>query len=208
MKTNSISLILAGLLFGACAGDKNQVQTDGVVLAVRTVETGETTEVALLSGNFDTPEAAQVAVESADWIPMDQFAQDDELDFIDASSEGLISDANNQIEFSRNNRNMNNGHRNNRHSGRRSNNHHRGNNWRPHHSNRHWQSHTWHRPTNHYWNFNRCHHTFIWHGGRCVVPRSRVWGNYHWRPRHGFIYRPHRGHVRYSNSSWFVRLYF
>lgn len=242
MKRRSISLVLVGLMLGACAGEKNEVQADGAVLAVRTVESGELTEVALLSGNFETPEAAQAAVESAQWVPMAQFSQDDELDFVEASSEGLISDANRERNFTprdgqRNRGDNNFGNRdgrrggndrnfrgdnqsrgrhnnhardNNRHNGRRFGNHRPNQDWRPHHYNNYWQSgyNKWQRPTHQYWSYRNCNYHYIWYSGRCFLPRSRAYGNYHWRPQYGYTYRPHNSHVNFSGSNWYVRLYF
>jgi len=240
MKIKSMSLVLAGLILGACAGDKNGVQangdveTAGAVLAVRTIESGEITEAALLSGNFDTPEAAKAAVESAQWVPIAQFVQDEELDFIDASSAGLISDADQERNFGSGNGSQNrgdngfrggdgnrgdNGFRggddrnnhagnHNRHDGRRFSHHRPAQNWRPHYYNNHWNSRPWHRPSHQYWNYNRCNYRYIWYGGRCVLPRSRAYGNYHWQPQYGYTYRPNGGQVNVVSSNWYVRIYF
>jgi hypothetical protein len=223
MKLNSLALLLSGLILAACAGEKNEVQADGTVLAVRTMETGEVTEVALLQGDFATPEQAQIAAESANWIPMSQFSRDQELDFVDTNAEEMTDFVEFANQFSRDDRRRVTPRDDRRSDSRRDRGPDRRNddrrftsrhndgrgNWRPHRQpNHHWQSRPWQRPVRPVWNYSHCNYRYIWYGSRCVLPISRRYG-YVWHPRWGFVYKPrvtHRFHA--TNVHWYVRIYF
>jgi hypothetical protein len=224
MKLNSLALLLSGLILAACAGEKNEVQADGTVLAVRTMETGEVTEVALLEGDFATPEQAQIAAESANWIPMSQFSRDQELDFVDTNAEEMTDFVEFANQFSRDDRrrvtprdDRRSDSRRDRGPDRRNNdrrftsrhNDGRGN-WRPHRlPNDHWRRgySRWQAPQRPVWNYRRCSYRYIWYGNRCLLPITRR-HNVIWLPQYGYIYRPRVPHRHYGQVSWKVSIYF
>ncbi len=93
MSNKSIfKLILLGVLFSACAGEKNEPLGGNTIIAVRTFEEGasnssegDLTEVAILN-DVSTPEEAEAAVANATWIPMSQFQQGDDISFASPDS--------------------------------------------------------------------------------------------------------------------------
>ncbi len=214
MTKNSMGFIIGvSLLLSACAGEKNEVQADNTILAVRSFETGATsnssegTEVAIISG-AETPEQAQIAAENATWVPVSQFAQDDELGFKAANSTQQTGGG----WGGNNNNNWGGGHHGQRHTPRRVHGHHgQHGNWRPYTSINVnvWQQNTWVQPTYTYVGGN-CGAYYVWYNNGCGIPYTGYY-NYSWQVRWGYsmTVRPRPHYPRWQhNRRAYVRFYF
>ena len=202
LKTIGLLVIAMNLIIG-CAGEKNDTQVDdSMILAVRSLENAqnlpedERTQVALLSGDISTPEKAQAAAENAEWMPLSQFEEDEELSFENPVGAQQVSQK----------RKKNRGKK-----GRRNNNRRRNKHWRPYRRyNHHWVNYGWVQPTYTYWGLNRCNHRYIYMSGRCVLPYSSYYGNYYWSPRYYYytpiVYRGYR-HRRNWRGRAHIRFY-
>lgn len=202
MKLKMISLLLLTTQFiVSCGGDKNETQVDdSMILAVRSLEgaegldEGERTQVALLSGNIATPEQAQLAAESAEWIPMDQFQQDEELAFVQPGTQP--ADMVTEMNHGRRDRRRGRGFRRQQRYERQ---------WRPyrrHHNN--WVNYQWVEPS---FSYGCGSYRYVHYSNNCYVPYSSYYGNYYWQARYHYrvrvVYRGYgqrtrrwRGHAR------------
>lgn len=202
MKLKTIGLLfLAMNMIVGCAGEKNDTQVDdSVIFAVRTLENAndlpesERQQVALLTGDISTPEKAQAAAANAEWMPIGDLQQDDEL---------ALATADSTQEIGKRRRGHRQARRHNRHKRR-----HR--HWRPYHRHTHnWWSYTWVTPSYNYW--GTCGHSgYIYYGGRCVVPYSSYYGSYYWSARYYYyspvVYRSHR-HRHHWRGRAHIRFY-
>lgn len=209
MKKNSIGfVILVGLFLAACAGEKNEAQSDNTILAVRSFETGatgneaEATEIAVISG-AETPEQAQVLAENANWVPVSKF-NNSEIDF--ASPEATQQTS--RGDWGCNSCGGNGG-----------GNYHRppqggSNHHRPSRPNVNidvniWNTYNWSRPTYAYYG-SSCGYQYFYYYGQCVVPVSSYY-SYAWRPLWGYSmtvsYRPGRPQWHHNRRAY-VRFYY
>ncbi|MEM7646352.1 MAG: hypothetical protein AAF203_05540 [Pseudomonadota bacterium] len=214
----SMQVLLLGMvaILIGCAGEKNEVSADNTILAVRTFEdeaglgAEEQTEFALLSGDIKTPEDAQLAAETATWVPASSLDFDDELDFVAMDDED-------GVDFSNGRRD-----RDNRQTRRRRNrNNNRGRNYTPvrHDHYHYWENYRgFSRPNNRrFRRLSRCGWGFNYRGS-CHRPYS--WAHdYGWRWRGGYTFRwnsrwsnRYRSNRRYrrvrSNSEVYLGFYF
>lgn len=201
-----------GAMVAACAGSKNAEPTgdNSAIFAVRTLEDANgngdgQTQVALLQGNFQTPEDAKAAAANAQWTNIDQFQSDDELAFAPADQVSTTRMNDRGDNWGQNNRNRNRGGNNDWNRGNRGDN--RGGNWnnnnrqrwnhnsRNHNWNRwrpfvystrytvRWTN--WQRPVRPFYGYSTCGYQYIWYGGQCVFPVTRRY-SYGWQHFYGY----------------------
>lgn len=243
----SIALVLIGLAtLTACGGKQNSEEVaanEGAVLAVRTFEDLDgteqegMTEVAILEGNFDTPEQAQIAAEGAQWSDISNFEMDDEVDFetIDNTSallseqargdrfdgdgrrgdrDGRARDDDRRRRGDRDGRARDDRRRDDRARGddrrpsrRFRDRGHNDRNWRPNNYRNRWQRRPF-RPAQHnFYGFQRCTYRYIYRNGRCYRPVSRRWG-YQWSHGWGYTSTYHGPRRRQNSSQLRVRVRF
>ncbi len=240
----AITLVVAGLMtLVACGGKQDSqeiVPGEGAILAVRTFEDVDgteqegMTEVAILEGDFNSPEQAQLAAESAQWTDIASFELDDEVDFesID-NSLAFLSEQTQSERFGRDGRDdrdrgdrfgrdgrdgRDRGDRFGRDGGDRRGHdgdarrfrrgHHHGGNWRPNNYRNRWQ-HRPYRPAQHrFYGFQRCTYRYIYRHGSCYRPVSRRWG-YNWTHGWGYTttYRGRRPHQNRTQLRVRVRFF-
>ncbi len=202
MKINSLIVGFGFLtLLAGCAGDKNEVAGDGnAVLLVRTLEaeggvTGdELNQIAIIEGDFETPEALQAAAERAEWTSVPQFSQDDEISFVEEeqlSTARRGTDDRPVHNRGRNDRPVRRGQNDNRprrgqqtcrgrncdghvgNRGRQYNDRDHGRWRRPRRQHDRFKSWQWAQPDRRYYGFDICSHQRILVNGRCRIPISR-----------------------------------
>ncbi len=233
-----ITLLLSGLVtLAACGGkqDSDAANTleEGAVLAVRTFEDVDgteqegMTEVAILEGQFDTPEQAQLAAENAEWTDISQFELDDEIDFESVeNSSAFLSEQDHRDRFGddrrrggdrdrdfrdrdrrrgdRDFRDRDRGRDRDRDHRRFRRRHHDRDGWRPNNYRHRWQRRPFTPARHRFYGFQRCTYRYIYRRGRCYRPVSRRW-NYSWQ--HGWGYTTHH-HRRNQTSRLRVRVRF